>query len=121
MKKISIVGIFIAVIWACNAPFKDENKQLDSQKELTSVSEKQEADSEVDSLFEEINQRIRKDINNPDLYLERSRLYETVGDDKAAVEDINRALRIDSTYLNTMLAQADFLLKRGKLQTSLSI
>lgn len=122
MKKISIIGVLITVIWGCNsAPQKEEKLQTESQTESESLVEKQELSPEADSVFDEINQRIRKDINNPDLYLERSRLYELVGDEKAAVEDINRALKIDSTYLNTMIAQADFLIKRGELRTSLAI
>ncbi|MEX2379944.1 MAG: tetratricopeptide repeat protein [Vicingaceae bacterium] len=124
MKRISVLSLFVVLLGSCGPSGQKEQKdQSRSKSENNSVEtpKKKELSPEADSVFQEINERIRNDINNPDLYLERSRLYELVDDEKAAVADINRALSIDSTYLNTMIAQAEFLIKRGELKTSLSI
>jgi len=107
----------------------NSSKKIDAQAEGKSNQQEEisvnglpkQSSPEADSVMEAINQKIRKDVNNPDLYIERSGLYELLGDNRAAVEDIDRALRIDSTNLNTLIAQADFLLKRGELNTSARI
>lgn len=124
MNKGSIIGFLLITLWACSSVDKKKNEQDEGLNEAATeapISTTKELSPEADSVFQEINERIRADINNPDLYIERSRLYELIGDDKSAIADINRALSIDSTYLNTMIAQAEFLIKRGELKTSLSI
>lgn len=119
MKRISVLSLFVVLLWSCGS--SEKNEQSKSENQSVESPKKRELSPEADSVFQEINERIRNDINNPDLYLERSRLYELVGDEKAAIADINRAVSIDSTYLNTMIAQAEFLIKRGELNTTLSI
>lgn len=77
--------------------------------------------SKKDSSLQAVNEKIRASIDDPDLYLERSKIYLSLEDDKAAIADIDRAFGIDSTHLPTLLAQADFLMQRGKVANGLSI
>ncbi len=112
MKQTIVYSLILLILLACGEG--TSNKEGDThQSEVL--------DSTEDSAMQSINEKIRKDINNPDLYLERSLIYEALGDNQAAVDDIDRALRIDSNYLNTLIAQVNFLLKRGDLNTTSNI
>lgn len=88
----------------------------------TEIAKKEEPNSpELDSLFKEINQAIINDINNPELYIKRAQLYDSINDTKAAFEDLDIAFRLDTTRLNTAIAQSEFLSKRGKIDLALNI
>lgn len=116
MRYIFILSIFY--LFACQNK-EVENKQIEVTDESKVLNDSK--DTYLDSNFTAINRAILEDVNNPDLYVKRALLYDSIKDSKAALEDLDRAYRIDSTRLNTLLAQADFLLKRGKLDLSLKI
>ena len=55
------------------------------------------------------------------MYLARADYFLEEQNPKEAMQDINRAFRIDTAYLPTLLKQADFLTKSGKLELSLNV
>jgi Tfp pilus assembly protein PilF len=91
------------------------------QVEDDTVIDEKEVTVEIDTILTEINDRIRADINNVGLYLERAEVYFDREDIAAAKADIDRAYLIDSTDLNTLLILADFWMNSGKLGFSLSV
>jgi len=101
---------------------KDETKN-NTDETLTEVDNTEVETSvlQEDSILSRLNEKIRADISNKDLYLARADYFLENQSPKEAMLDINRAFRIDTTYLPTLLKQADFLTKSGKLEVSLSI
>lgn len=75
----------------------------------------------VDTLSEkvkELNGRILKDPNNPDLYKERADYYLRNKDVDAALADITRALKIDSTKSAYYLTLSDIYFSANKTKDS---
>ncbi len=105
---------------ACQPKAETNNKQeeLTTEKDNTNVESNL---SKSDSTLNTLNDKIRADVNNKDLYLERADFYLENQNAKEAMQDINRAFRIDTMYLPTILKQADFLTKSGKLELSLNV
>lgn len=104
-----VVGfLFIA---GCQAPQKEK-----SENQKTEIKELPE-----NPRMDLLNQKIRKDITNPDLYVKRAQLYDSLGDAQGAVQDLDRAFRLDTTRMETLLAQAEFLAKKGKVDISLGL
>lgn len=112
--------LLITGLFACQpkAETKNEKTKPITEKDNTKVDVKT---GEVDSVLNSLNEKIRADVNNKDLYLERADYYLTKQSAKEAMQDINRAFRIDTNYLPTILKQADFLTKSGKLELSLKV
>lgn len=117
MKKY-IYGIAFLTLAACTP--KTEIKET-TKKSTTTVTTDVDIVIPSDSTLNTINEKIRADINNKDLYLERADYFLEKEDAKSAMEDINRAFRMDTTYLPTILKQSNFLTKSGKLELSLNI
>jgi len=121
----SILSLIILISSCKQAGRSDKEQIFEDSKQSesvvgTEISESSNRDS-GDSLLESINQLIRKDLNNPDLYLRRAAIYDSLDDVKMAVQDLDRAFLIDSTYLPTILSQADFLARRGKVELGLKM
>lgn len=119
MRTLFYIAI-AASIFACQskAETKNEQEKVITEKDNTQVESKL---TKSDSAFSAINEKIRADVNNKDLYLERADLYLEIQDAKEAMRDINRAFRIDTLYLPTLLKQANFLTKSGKLEISQNV
>jgi len=119
MKNIFYL-MLTAALFACQPKEETKNKkesvvtEVDNTKVETSVLQE-------DSVLSQLNERIRADINNKDLYLARADYFLEEQNPKEAMQDINRAFRIDTAYLPTLLKQADFLTKSGKLELSLNV
>lgn len=111
--------IIVLSITACDST--QEKSKPTTPVNTSNVEAQQEIDTKEDSALTLLNAKIVKDVNNPSLYLERAKIHEESGDDQAAFEDINRAYLLDSTFLETILAQADFVGKRGQLELGMSI
>jgi tetratricopeptide (TPR) repeat protein len=69
---------------------------------------------EVDSLsayknaaFEVINEQLKSDPNNPNLYVKRAQLYKQYNEVPFAIEDIDRAIKIDSLLPEFYLLKAE--------------
>lgn len=70
----------------------------------TKAPEQQETPADLQT----INQTILDDANDPDLYIERSKIHQRNLDFESAMKDIERAMAIDST-------RADFFYEQGAL------
>lgn len=123
MRKILIVlPIVLLVLSACNNEQKEKNEKKPIKvRETEKIHDNYQTSSTQDSLMNDINVKIREDINNPELYVDRSDLYLEIGDTRSAIEDLDRAYRIDSTNLKTLMAQADLFTRGGRLDASLRI
>lgn len=75
----------------------------------------------IDTTFLKINNQIREDIKNPDLYLERANLYVGKNDLESAKADLDRAYLIDTSSLKPLLAVTDYWLNIGKIGYALSV
>tara|TARA_R110002096_G_scaffold358732_2_gene551836 strand:+ start:6083 stop:7120 length:1038 start_codon:yes stop_codon:yes gene_type:complete len=114
MKYIFILVSFF--LFACeNQAPKTETIEVQENQTI----EQESNDDKLDSILSSINKAILNDVSNPDLYLKRAQLYDSINDTKSALEDLDRAFKIDSTKLTTLIAQANFLSKRGKLNLGL--
>jgi tetratricopeptide (TPR) repeat protein len=109
-----IFYIFIAVL------FISCNNEPQKKSVLEETDYKQEV-LETDTFFSKINEKIRNDIQNAELYLERAELYYEKEDLASAKSDIDRAYLIDTTNLNTLISLADYWINVGKLGFSLSV
>jgi len=109
------------ILLACGS--QEEGVTTVKEEQTVEVKEKKiEAGlSDDNSNLNVINEKIRLSIDDKDLYLERSRIYAALKDDQAAIADLDRAFRIDSTYLPTLIEQSNFLMKKGKVANSLAI
>lgn len=74
-----------------------------------------ETENKADSSFVIINQKIRSDINNPELYIERAKLYAGKQDIPSALADIDRAIKLDSLKPEYYILKADYLLFQKKI------
>ncbi|MBD99043.1 MAG: hypothetical protein CMO34_04295 [Verrucomicrobia bacterium] len=120
--KLSITGLLIAfILIACNST--DRKTDVNDQRKENSIKKQSvNSPSSIENKgLMKLNRAIVKDVNNQDLYLERAKLHESLGNDQAAFEDINRAYLIDSTHLETIIAQADYVGKRGQLELGMNI
>jgi tetratricopeptide (TPR) repeat protein len=96
-----------------------ESDQSKETRQVPVVTEKQEEPE--DSSLVAINRKIREDINNPDLYIERADIYKELGDMESRIKDIDRAFKIDSSNLSTLLAQAEYFAERGRMEPAMRV
>lgn len=73
-------------------------------------------ESEKVTEFRAVNDLLKQDINNTSLYLKRAKLYVKYNDMQLAVDDIDRALKIDSTQPEYYLLKAELLKNQNKLK-----
>ena len=118
--------LFLSILFAllsCDSSEPKEQKQPqefardDSKPKLHEIV----STAEQDSALNEINQRIRENINDPELYVERSEVYLDIGDTEAALNDLDRAYRLDSINFKVLMAQADFLTRGGRMDGAMRI
>ena len=114
--KYIILSISFFILFSCSE--EDKKIKKNEIKETKSVAI---VPLNTDEKLEDLNLKIRANINNKDLYLERADYFLENEDTKSAMQDINRAFKLDTLYLPTLLKQADFLAKSGKLVLSKAI
>jgi len=68
--------------------------------------------------FKAINELLKNDINNSSLYLRRAKLFMKYSDLSSAVNDLDRAIKIDSIIPEFYLLKAELLKKQDKLKES---
>ncbi|MAY84741.1 MAG: hypothetical protein CMP59_11455 [Flavobacteriales bacterium] len=117
MKNIFFSTLLIFALIACQS---DEKKTENTESQNTESTESVDNSAVLrnDSALEVINQKIREDLENPELYVDRSELYFEAGDNQSGIQDLDRAFRLDSTNLKTMMAQAKFFTKGGRLEAA---
>ena len=113
MNKILALSLLASILISCGGGKTDtENNEVPITD--TTVSEKV-------AEFRAINDLLKQDINNTSLYLKRSKLYMKYGDLDLAVDDIDRAIKVDSTQPEYYLLKAELLKKQDKLIESKQI
>ena len=105
-----IVLIFILGLSACN-----NNKQEGKTKKN---EEKQVVDPVLAEL-DAINQKIKADTMNANLYEERAEFYYKNKQVNEALKDITKALSIDSSYSKYYVTLSDIYLEMGKLKNTI--
>ena len=73
----------LVVFISCSSP---EESSLPDYSQLTQ--------NELDTEFEIVNNALRRNVNDGDLYYKRSKLYMAMGDLQASLADMERAMRI---------------------------
>jgi tetratricopeptide (TPR) repeat protein len=118
MKKFTFLSILLTLTFlACqNADQSKQEKDNSSVKDQAVQSESFKDPN--DSALQIVNQKIREDLENPDLYVDRSEIYLNQGDIDAGIKDLDRAFRLDSTNLKTLMAQARFFTRRGRVEAA---
>lgn len=110
------IGLLIVMLLiACGG---DEKKANEKQAIEVTTPSNAGAETGVDPVLNEINKRLRSDVNNKDLYLERAKYFLANNEIERSAGDITRAFQIDSVYLPTLLLQANFLTRNGQLELS---
>jgi tetratricopeptide (TPR) repeat protein len=88
-------------------------------KEVEQVETTQEVTVETDPIdvqLKSLNEQIKNDINNPNLYAERANLFLQMNDLSSSSADIQRALRIDSLNFNAYIALGDLQAMQGQFE-----
>lgn len=106
MRNFIFLSVIALVFSACGSDISSENTELIVQD--TTMSERE-------AEFKAVNDLLKKDINNTSLYLKRAKLYSKYKDLSSAVNDIDRAIKIDSTQPEYYLLKAELLKKQDKL------
>jgi len=88
LKRISLLVLSVSLLFACNTSTekKDNTQQQDTSLATLNSPE-----------LKRINDLLKASPNDPELYLQRGKVYMALKDFDAAVADGNRALMIDST------------------------
>jgi len=68
--------------------------------------------------FNTINDLLKNDVNNSALYLKRAKLYMKYNDLSSAVNDLDRAIKVDSLIPDFYLLKAELLKNQDKLKES---
>ena len=106
MKTIKLSLYFISlIIVTLTFTFCDSN----TQNNISTIVEPTELDSiEKQTDIEKINDGIKKDPKNLNLYYQRAYAYQKKGDIKSAVKDMERILSIDSTTSAYTITAGEF-------------
>jgi len=111
IRILMIVGA-IFLLSSCGSDVKEIQNNKDS------VATPAISESEQTIAFKEINSALKAEINNPTLYLKRAKLYVKYDDLFSAVNDLDRAIGIDSTAPEYYLLKAELLKRQDKLKES---
>ena len=118
MKKNIILALIASMLLlACQTAENTEGQSGNTTTEASVEQIEQQVDPN-DSALQVVNQKIRENLENPELYVDRSDIYFQMGDIDAGIKDLDRAIRLDSTNLKTLMAQAKFFTKRGRVEAA---
>lgn len=107
MNKILALSLLAFVLISCGG------SSTDTYAVEVPITDTTESEKTVE--FRAVNNLLKQDINNTSLYLKRSKLYLKYGDLVSAVDDIDRAIKIDSTQPEYYLLKAELLKSQDKL------
>ena len=94
------------VFWHC-AP-KENNPNTEQVIADSTITDSVVADDDLLN----VNLQLRQDVNNPDLYEQRAKIYFDLGDIESAYADINRSLNLDSLNTNYYVTKAGFYFRQ---------
>lgn len=112
MRNILLSFIILTLI-ACGNDVNKKQKAADPKTVKTDTKKKN-----TDETLELINEKLRADINNASLYLERANYFLELNQFNLAKQDLERAYLIDTTALEPILSYADYYLKVGDLPST---
>ncbi len=122
MRKILGFLLGITLLFSCsNEKDQIEEKQLENSSKTVDEGSNNTMEEKLDSSLVSVNVKLRNNINDASLYLERAKVYLSFGKIEEGEIDLARAVKIDSSDITNLLTQADFYLQRGKLNRSLAI
>ena len=113
MKRLLIVVSAVFFLVACG------NDSVNTNENEVLVQDTTE--SEQTAEFRAINNLLKDNINDPVLYLKRARLYMKYNDLSSAVNDLDRAIKVDSASPAYYLLKAELLKKQDKLNESKTV
>lgn len=112
MKKINLLLIgATALLLSCG----QEGVVNESVNESI-VTEQAPNVNPIDVQLKELNGKIKEDLDNANLYVERANLFLIMNDLASSSSDIQRALRIDSTNFNAYIALGDLQAIQGQFE-----
>ena len=101
MKIYSYLILLVAVLtYSCTETLVQESDATVKVVEVDSLT------ALKNSEFETINNQLKADVNNANLYLKRAQLYKKYNEIPLAIEDIDRALKVDSLIPEFYLLKA---------------
>jgi len=107
MRILAGLGLLM-IIFATSCETKN-NTKVEVPQQDTTLSEKALA-------FKAINDQLKANINDPALYLKRAELYKKYSDITSAIDDVDRAIKIDSLKPEFYLLKAELLKSTNKLK-----
>ena len=113
MKKTNLFLIGLAtVLFACgdNTTADDNINQPSATEEVTPQV------NSIDVQLKQMNEKIKADLNNPNLYAERAALFLQMNDLSASSADIQRALKLDSLNFSAYIALGDLQAIQGQFE-----
>jgi len=104
--RLFVVMVMMLGIWSCGS-----SEQAGSEIEVDSTAQ-------VDPTLDSLNQLIFKNTSDPSLYTSRAKHFRKIGNPSAALSDIKRALRIDTTYGDAYLINGQIMFEMQDFRTS---
>ena len=104
----ALVFLIIVLFTACETE-SVSTSNIEETIQDTTLSEKAIA-------FKAINEQLKNDINNSGLYIKRASLYKKYNDLGSAVDDVNRAIKIDSIIPEFYILKAELLKGQDKFK-----
>jgi tetratricopeptide (TPR) repeat protein len=110
MKNILGLLVVVSMFISCGTDTTINNESGNPIQDTTETEQTKE--------FKAINALLKDDIDNTALYLRRARLYMKYDDLPSAVNDVDRAIRLDSLSPEYYLLKAELLKKQDLLKES---
>jgi tetratricopeptide (TPR) repeat protein len=107
MRIYTIIAILL-LFASCGSDTIEKNEEPIKEQDVV-LTEKAAA-------FKLINEQLKKDINNSALYIKRASLYKKYNDLSSAVNDVDRAIKIDSVIPEFYLLKAELLKSQNNLK-----
>ncbi len=105
MRLFVLLGISIC-IWSCGEP------------EIPAAENEQTTEVNPDPVLDSLNQLIYANTSNPELYTSRASHFRKLGNPTAALSDIKRAIRIDSTFGDAYLINGQIMFEMQDFRTA---
>lgn len=114
--------LLLVFLVGCSGTSPKEGSEQAAQKGGKKAETDLPAEYHRDSLqnrLSELNQRVKDDPQNPDLYYQRAGVKKRLGRIEPAIDDMNRALRIDSTRSDLHHRKAELHFEQEKVKEAL--
>src|SRR5690606_1564966 len=103
--RICIFSLISLLLFSCGEEKKQINTTEKNPKDSVEVAKTLD--------FEQINNELKNDPNNASLYIKRARIYQKYNDNLLAIEDVDRAIKVDSLIPEYYLLKAELQKKEG--------